>query len=171
MNLVWRVADDPATVHRIIEASDRRAAQRTGKEPPQRRIESTQGLVAGGLVHLGLLNGRPAVTVTVGGNPPFDVAASGLPPADDPRYMQRLAVDPEVDGALLLGFHAGRHAIAVAGAAGADALRAETNPDYDDVVRMLAALGFQPYRTDDSGPRRRIFLQRPIPAPGAGVTP
>jgi hypothetical protein len=169
VNLVWKVADEPATVHRLIEASDLRASKRTGKAPPQRRMESTQGLVASGFVHLGLLDGRPAVTVTVGDVPPFDLAESGLPPAADPRYMQRLAVDPDVPGTFLLGFHAGRHAIAVATAAGADALRAETNPDYGDVVRMLTALGFEPYRTDDSGPRRRIFLQRPIPAPGAGV--
>ncbi|MFI5907243.1 hypothetical protein [Dactylosporangium sp. NPDC051541] len=169
MNLVWRVADDPAVVHRIIEASDRRASQRSGKEPPKRRIESTRALVAAGLVHVGHLNARPSVTVTVGETAPFDVAESGLPAAEHPRYMQRLAVDPDADGALLLGFHAGRHAVAVATAAGADALRAETNPDYNDVVRMLAALGFEPYRTDDSGPQRRIYLQRPIPLPGPGA--
>ena len=160
MSLVWSVADDADVIHRLIEASDRRAAERSGTTPPARRTASTRGLVSKGFVHLGVLDGRPAVTVTVSDNPPFDPGESGLPSADEPRYMQRLAVDPDVPDKLL-GFHAVRHAIEVATAAGADVLRSEANPDLEDVLRMLTALGFARFATHE-GPARRTYLQREL---------
>ena len=161
MSLVWSVADDASVIHRLIEASDKGAAERSGTTAPARRMESTRGLVSKGFVHLGVLDGRPAVTVTVGDVPPFDPDETGMPPAAAPRYMQRLAVEPDVPDKLL-GFHAVRHAIAVATAAGADVLRSEANPDLEDVLRMLTALGFERFRTNEEGPARRTYMQRAL---------
>ncbi|EID79780.1 MULTISPECIES: hypothetical protein [Rhodococcus] len=158
MALVWRTADDVVMVHRLIEASDRRAAALTGTTAPPRRQESTQRLVAAGQVQLGLVAGQPVVTVTVGPVPSFDPAEAGMPEADEPWYMQRLAVAPDYpDG--LVGFHAVRHAVQLAAAAGADALRAEANPDLSAVLTMLTAVGFRRYRTHNSGRAPRTYLQ------------
>lgn len=161
MSLTWTVADDASVIHELIEASDRRAARSSGTKPPTRRPASTEWLVTRGFTHLGRLDGRAAVTVTVSDVPPYDPEETDLPPATDPRYMQRLAVHPDAADPLL-GFHAVRHAIAVATAAGADVLRAEANPDIADVLRMLTTLGFVRFGTDDSGPARRTYLQRDL---------
>lgn len=159
--LAWEQATDGAEVHRIIQASDRRAAERSGTPAPARRLASTEGLVGRGFVRLGRLDGRAVVTVTVGDTPPYDLAGTGLPPAVAPRYMQRLAVDPAAT-VPLVGLRAVRHAVAVATAAGGDALRAEANPDLADVLRMLLAAGFTRYGTDVAGPAPRTYLQRDL---------
>ncbi len=65
--------------------------------------------------------------------------------------MQRLAVAPPDYPDGLVGFHAVRHAVQLAAAAGADALRAEANPDLSAVLTMLTAVGFRRYRTHNSG--------------------
>jgi GNAT superfamily N-acetyltransferase len=161
MSLVWRVADDPDVVHRLIEASDQQAAARTGTVAPLRRRESTRLLVEARVVRIGLLDRDPVVTVTVGPFPSFDPAEGNLPEAPDPWYMLRLAVAPESQD-FLAGFHAVRHAVETARAGGAGALRAEANPDLAAVLQMLTVVGFVRYGTDESRPLRRTFLQMPL---------
>jgi hypothetical protein len=91
----------------------------------------------------------------------FDPAEGSLPETLNPWYMQRLAVTPQSPDPLT-GFHAVRHAVETARAAGADALRAQANPDLAMVLRMLTVLGFVRYGTDESGPLRRTYLQMPL---------
>ncbi|MCC3769510.1 hypothetical protein [Streptomyces sp. UNOC14_S4] len=164
--LIWRTADDPLPVHALVESSDRAAARRSGTPPPRRRHASTRFLVARGLVRLGTEDGVPVVTVTVGPLPSFDSssldpAEGALPGAERPWYMQRLAVTPAHPDPLL-GVRAVRHAMSLAAGAGADALRAEANPDLSDVLEMLCSLGFARYGTIDTGPLRRTFLHLPL---------
>ncbi|MER5521323.1 hypothetical protein [Streptomyces sp. NPDC002763] len=170
MELTWHVAQDPLTVHRLVEESDRAAALRSGTPAPRRRPESTRALVERRLVHFGMRDGVPVVTVTVGPTPSFDTREAGLPEAAHPWYMQRLALatgspDP------LLGVRAVRHATTLATTAGSDALRAEANPDIPDVLGMLATLGFIRHGTVTAGALRRTFLQLALrPSPSASRT-
>lgn len=162
MNLDWRIADDANVVHELLEVSDVGAAERTGTTAPQRRRASTAALVENRRVWLGLLAGRPVVTVTAGPEPSFDPAAAGeLPNASAPWYMQRLAMDPDCPDRLA-SFHAVRHVLAVAESAGADALRAEANPRLDDVLRVLVALRFVRYKSDLKSSPPRTYLQRAL---------
>jgi hypothetical protein len=149
---------DDRTVHELIAASDRAAAARSGTRPPVRRLDSTTYLVETGAVHLARVNGVPIATVTAGPRPSFDTAETGLPEAQHPWYMQRLAVRPDCSDPLV-GVQAVRRAIAAARAHGADAVRAEANPDLTDVLTLLALHGFVRYGTNASGPARRTFLQ------------
>lgn len=159
----WRIAlpEDEELVHTLLEASDLAAAKRTGTTYPSRRRASTRYLVCRGLAHIGSLDATPVVTVTAGPVPSFEPVAlppPGLPDARRPWYMQRLAVRPGCqDG--LTGAHAVRHAVEMGRAAGADALRAEANPDLPDVMEMLTVLGFVRYGTVDSAPLRRTYFQ------------
>ncbi|MFJ8493731.1 hypothetical protein ACIRBZ_36125 [Streptomyces sp. NPDC094038] len=169
MTLYWQTARDAQTVQALVEESDRAAALRTGTPAPRRRTAATQHLVEQGSVRLGTLDGVPVATVTVGATPSFDAAAGPPPSARVPWYMQRLAVQPGVPDRFL-GLHAVRHAVEWATAAGADALRAEANPDLPDVLALLTTLGFVRYATADTVPRR-TWLQLPIRCgtnPGGG---
>lgn len=171
MTLQWAIATDEGIVHALIEASDRAAAERSGGIAPRRRRESTRYLVSRGVVHLGTAEAVPVVTVTVGPDPSFSPEQLPLPPAERPWCMQRLAVHPRCPEPLA-GVQAVRYAIEVASAAGADALRAEANPDLADVLRVLTALGFTRYHTDDSAPAPRTYLQLALPGrPPASVPP
>lgn len=163
MILDWQIADDPQVIHHLIETSDQRAATISGTTSPKRQLEATRWLVSNGLVHVGLSSGHAAATVTVNPTPPFDLELADLPHAGAPLYMQRLAVDPDAPDKLL-GLQAIRYAIKIATAAGADALRAEANPDLTNVLRMLTSTGFDRFRTDESGAARRTFLQRALPS-------
>lgn len=158
MSLHWVVAADVDEVHRLLEASDRHAAASTGTEPPSRRRTSTVALVTAECVYVGHARGRPVVTVTVGQISSFDAERAGLPAARNPWYMQRLAMDPATPDKLA-GFAAVRHAVSVARAGGADVLRAEANPDLTAVLRMLTAVGFRRYGTDEGGGPPRTYLQ------------
>lgn len=157
----WQLADDDALVHGLVELSDRRAAERSSSAPPTRNPASTHWLVSQGFVHVGWLRGRAVATITVRDTPPFDLARTGLPTAERPRYMQRLAVDPDASDPLL-GLRAVRRAITVASEDGADALRAEANPELVDVLRLLTAAGFSRFGTDVSGALPRTYLQRAL---------
>lgn len=149
----WDTARDARTVHALVEESDRAAALRTGTAAPVRRPEATRRLVDLGVVRLGRVDGVAVVTVTVGPVPSFDPDGSALPRAELPWYMQRLAVRPGCPDPLA-GVRAVRHAVELASAAGADALRAEANPDLPDVLTLLTALGFTRHNTLDGTPRR-----------------
>jgi ribosomal protein S18 acetylase RimI-like enzyme len=161
MTLYWHTARDAQTVHALVEESDRAAALRTGTPAPHRRTAATRHLVEQGSVRLGTVDGFPVATVTVGAMPSFDADAGRLPYSRTPWYMQRLAVRPGFPDPFL-GLRAIRHAIERATAAGADALRAEANPDLSDVLALLTTLGFVRHATMDTAPRR-TWLQLPIP--------
>ncbi|MEU6259174.1 hypothetical protein [Streptomyces sp. NPDC047043] len=160
MTLYWQTARDAQTVQSLVEESDRAAALRTGTPAPRRRTAATRHLVKQGSVRLGTVDGVPVATVTVGATPSFDAAVGGLSYARVAWYMQRLAVRPGIADPFL-GLHAVRHAIECATAAGADALRAEANPDLSDVLALLTTLGFVRHATADTVPRR-TWLQLPI---------
>lgn len=154
----WRRADDPAVIHRLVQASDRAAAHRWGGTVPVRSTEKTRDLVAGGWVHVGEADGDALATITVSPEPTFDASGLDLPPAERPWYQQRLAVAPACTDTLA-GVGAVIRAITVATSAGGDVLRAETNPDVADVAALLRALGFVVCAEDRTGPRPRAFLQ------------
>lgn len=145
----WRLADNPDVIHALVTDSDHAAGQRSGTPAPTRHRSSTEFLVAGGHVWLGSHDDRPVVTITVGPIAPFDPQRTTFPVAYRPWYMQRLAVGPDCPDPLA-GFTAARHAIAVAAASGADALRAQANPRLP-AYAMLLLLGFVRYDGGDTG--------------------
>ena len=167
MSTDWQLAtpgSDEQAVHELITASDRAAAARSGTRPPTRRLASTAYLISAGAVHLARIDGVPVATVTSGPPPSFDPDEAGVPGASRPWYMQRLAVHPDCPDRLA-GAQAVRRAIAAARAHGADALRAEANPDLSDVLALLALHGFVRYRTDTTGAFPRTFLQLALAGP------
>ena len=169
MSTDWQLAapgPDEQAVHALVTASDQAAAARSGTQPPVRRRASTAYLVGAGAVHLARIDGVPVATVTAGPRPSFDPDAAGVPDAARPWYMQRLAVHPDCPDRLA-GAQAVRRAIAAARAHGADALRAEANPELSDVLALLTLHGFVRYRTDATGATPRTFLQLAL-APRAG---
>lgn len=156
--IVWRIADDPGVVHRLVLDSDQAAAHRSYTAVPNRRWSSTEFLVDGGYVWLGSYEGRPVVTITVGPIAPFDPQRPAFPAAYRPWYIQRLAVGQECSDPLA-GFRAARHAVGVASGSGADALRAQANsllPAY----AMLLLVGFVRYPCDDADDA--AYLQLPL---------
>lgn len=160
MTAHWTTATDPDEVHDLLLASDRYVADRYGLPVPRRNAHSTRHLVDEGLVHMLRVDGAAAAVFTLTATPAFDVDLAIFPPAVRPAYLRRLAVRPErfADGELY-GPACVRRAMEVAAAQGADALRAETNPDLVGVVRLLEAFGFErygPVRTE--GWMRQTYL-------------
>jgi ribosomal protein S18 acetylase RimI-like enzyme len=170
VTLRWMIATDAAAVHELIEASDRKAAESTGTKPPIRHLESSDRLVRKGFVHIGIQGHRLSVTVTIGPEPSFAVDQDVLPTAASPWYMQRLAISPDSRDSLI-GVQAVRHVISFAATHGADALRAEANPDLSRVLRMLTMLGFTRHATDLSGPLPRTYMHLMLPSSDPGVSP
>jgi hypothetical protein len=157
------VASDPDEVHALLCASDRYQAERFRSPAPVRNPATTRSRVLAGAVHLLRDDGRAAAMFTFTDDAQFDEPDGVFPPAHSPRYLGRMAVRPDLASAgSLFGVHCVRHAVHLARQAGADAIRAEANPDLAATVDMLTLLGFQLYgvcRTDDAG-RRRVWLQR-----------
>jgi len=78
--------------------------------------------------------------------------------------MTRLAVEPQwlLQGPLI-GARCVRKAIEIASSAGADAIRAEANPDLGDVRTLLDLFGFEQYGAANSaGGFRRVYLQKSL---------
>lgn len=135
----WEFVDDADEVHRLLLASDLKAA--SGGPPPQRNPAGTRRLVRAGAVQ-GLRRGaRLVATVTLSEEPTFD---SGPECADvNPvLYMRRLSVDPAAQDPLL-GLRAVKRAVAYAREMHFRALRSEVNPEVAGVHRMLTSLGFR----------------------------
>jgi hypothetical protein len=158
-------ATDVGQVHELLCASDAYAAARYGLPAPVRNPATSCSLVEQGLVHLLRRGGVAAAMFTLGWNPPFEPPTE-FPPAAKPAYLRRLAVAPaHLAEDPLLGAQTLRRAVEVATALGADALRAETNPDLSGIVALMTTFGFRQYgltRTD--GWMRRVYLQKQLPA-------
>jgi hypothetical protein len=161
---VWEVADDADAVHALLCASDAKAASDTGTPAPVRGLDSTRSRVGERAVHLLRADGEPAGMFTLTPFPPYDRDLAIFPAATRPLYLQRLAVDPGwAVRAPVVGLQCVRRAIEVATAAGADALRAEANPDLARVVSLLELCGFRPCGPpESSGGVRRLYLQMPL---------
>ncbi|ESP97468.1 hypothetical protein KQH42_21075 [Streptomyces sp. CHA1] len=160
----WEDATGAAEVHALLEACDAHQADATGTPRPVRRMETTAALVEGRHVRLLREDGRAVgmFTLTTGRraeDPP------GLPHADRPARLSRLAVAPDLlDAGLLVGVRCVREAIRLAASLGADALRAEANPDLRETRALLASLGFEqcgPVHSDDTG-RRYVHLHKSL---------
>jgi len=170
----WQVSTDPEAVHALLRASDEHHARAYGLPVPDRRPARTRQLVAAGAVQVLHDGTRPVAMFTLTGEPPFDEDLSIFPPARRAVYVQRLAIDPRSLASVpLLGARCLRRAIELARAHGADALRAEANPDLTAVAELLATFGFArcgPVRS--AGRLRRVYLQKPLQAaPGPAVVP
>lgn len=160
----WEVASDAQAVHALLATSDAYAASRHDLPLPERSMASSERSVAAGAVHLLRRGGRPAAMFTLSEQVPQSAFDVDYPTANRPVYMRRLAVDPDAlasDG--LLGVHTLRRIVEVATAMGADAIRAETNPDLAGIVRLLQQFGFQQYGpVVTEGWMRRVNLQKQL---------
>lgn len=160
----WSLAEDPDEVHELLCASDRHAAEQHGLTVPRRSRATTGGLVADGCVQVLREQGEIAAMFTLTSRPPYSLAETGFPARSAPRYLQRLAVRPDLLRAgSLIGVQSVARAIELSTAQGADALRAEANPDLVGVLEMLLTLGFRRYgEPAPEGPLRRVYLQRDL---------
>ncbi|WP_327178623.1 GNAT family N-acetyltransferase [Streptomyces sp. NBC_01335] len=160
----WEDAADADEVHALLEACDAHQAEATGTPRPVRRPETTAALVAGRHVRLLREDGRAVGMFTLDTRPRAEVPP-GHPRADRPAYLSRLAVAPDhLAAGSLVGVRCLREAVRLAGALGADALRAEANPDIRGTRALLASLGFEqcgPAHSDDTG-RRFVHLHKPL---------
>jgi hypothetical protein len=161
----WEVGADPAEVHALLCACD--AHQSTPEAPaPKRNPETTRRRVEAGEVHLLRQGGEAIAMFTLSWDAPFGDDLSTFPVARRPAYLGRLAVHPELlEGGSIVGAGCLRRAVELARAGGADALRAQANPDVANVLALLTAFGFEqcgPVLSD--GERRRVHLQKPLPS-------
>jgi GNAT superfamily N-acetyltransferase len=156
--LRWEAATDADEIHALLCASDQSVA--TLQAPaPQRNRDTTRRLVRAGATQVLRGDGGAIASFNLLDAPPFDESYGHFPPARRPLYLGRLAVRPESTDSLV-GAQCVRRAIELARAAGADALRAETNPDLVRMIGLLRAFGFVEYggMADPDG-RRRSCLQ------------
>ncbi|MEU0008315.1 GNAT family N-acetyltransferase [Streptomyces sp. NPDC006314] len=162
--LTWERADSAEDVHALLRASDAHTAERSGLPVPERRLDSSRRLVAERAVHLLRHAAEPVAMFTLTPHPPFNRSLDVFPPAGAPLYLRRLAVHPDWSRRdPTLGLRCVRRACETARAAGADALRAEANPDLRDSVALLIGLGFvQHGPVETEGWMRRVYLQRPL---------
>ncbi|MGH3898517.1 MAG: hypothetical protein ACRDTA_09730 [Pseudonocardiaceae bacterium] len=159
----WETATDPEEVHLLLCASDAYQAARYGVAIPIRQQSTTDRLVRTGAVHLLRLGPETIGMFTLSRTPPFD-DLSAFPPANNPAYLQRLAVRPEhLEDTSIAGARCLRKAIELAARRGADALRAEANPDLTATHTLLQLMGFSQYgEVHTDGVRRWIFLQKAL---------
>lgn len=164
----WSRAADAREVHELLCVSDAYAAARHDLPAPVRHLLTSRDLVGQGLVHLRRREGVAVAMFTLGWQPPH-APPKEYPPAVRPAYLQRLAVDPASLGKdALLGAQTLRRAVEVAAALGADAIRAETNPDLGGIVALLTHFGFLPYGPIlTEGWMRRVYLQKQLPGSAA----
>ncbi|GAA2520440.1 GNAT family N-acetyltransferase [Winogradskya humida] len=163
----WSIAGDPGEVHDLLCAADLFIAARYGTPVPRRRIQSTERLVASRSVRLLRERGTAIAMFTLTWEPSFETATDIFPPTAKPIYMQRLAVSPDLDGGdTLVGLRCVRQAMETARELGATAIRAETNPDLTNTVRLIEQFGFTAYGPVlDDGGVRRIRLQNILHEP------
>lgn len=159
----WETATDPEEVHTLLCASDAYQAARYGVAVPMRQRSTTDRLVRAGAVHLLRLGPDAIGMFTLSHTPPFD-DLSTFPPARNPAYLQRLAVRPEhLHDTSIAGARCLRKAIELAQHSGADALRAEANPDLTATRTLLQLMGFSQYgEVNTDGVRRWVFLQKAL---------
>jgi hypothetical protein len=159
----WETSKNAEEVHALLCACD--AHQATARAPaPLRNPLTTARRVSEGSVHV-LRSGPCAVaTFTLTWDPPFSAELTVFPEASKPAYLGRLAVLPGwLEHGSLVGARCVRRAIELAARAGADALRAEANPDLSRVVALLSQLGFVEYSSSQAEDgRRRAYLQKQL---------
>jgi GNAT superfamily N-acetyltransferase len=159
----WGIATDADAVHALLCASDAHHAQTYGLPAPARRIETTKRSVEAGAVHI-LQHGTEFVGMfSLTWEPSFDVAGTAFPERLKPAYLQRLAVRPDWLGSLV-GLRCVRRAVELAAERGADALRADANPDLTATSALLRLFGFRQYgdvQSSESG-LRRIHLEKEL---------
>ncbi|MEO3871118.1 hypothetical protein ABGB18_20090 [Nonomuraea sp. B12E4] len=161
----WEIGGDADELQALLVACDAYQAEHSGTAAPERRIETTRARVSSGCVHVLRSRGRAAAMFTLSQAPPSGLDLAAYPPASRPAYLSRLAVRPDLLAAgSLAGTRCVRRAVRLAAASGADALRAEANPDLTGTRAMLARLGFLqhgPVHTDETG-RRHVHLQKSL---------
>jgi hypothetical protein len=77
--LRWERATNPESVHALVEASDAAAALRSNTAPLTRNLASTRALLARGHTSVGLEEGVPWATITLGPEPSFDATGISFP--------------------------------------------------------------------------------------------
>lgn len=152
---------DAAEVHALLCECDAYTA--TPEAPaPVRNFETTLRRVREGSVHV-LRHGAGLVAMfTLTWDAPFAMDTSVFPPARKPAYLGRLAVKPEYQAeGSLAGVRCLRKAVELATDAGADAIRAEANPDLTRVRALLRLFDFEEYGLVKSeGENSRAYLQK-----------
>ncbi|MEU2061992.1 hypothetical protein [Streptomyces sp. NPDC013455] len=163
----WSIATEADEVHELLCASDAFVAATYGTPVPRRNRESTEGLVSAGAVHLLRQDGTATGMFTLTWAPTFSIGADIFPHTDKPIHMQRLAVLPDrMASGELTGLMCVRRAMEVALEYGATAIRAETNPDLTNTVRLIERFGFKTYGPVlEHGGVRRIYLQNDLGIP------
>ncbi|MEU6173859.1 hypothetical protein ABZ832_18285 [Streptantibioticus parmotrematis] len=163
----WAIASEADEVHELLCASDAFVAETYGTPLPRRNRESTEGLVSAEAVHILRQEGVAAGMFTLTWKPSFTTETDFFPHTDKPIYMQRLAVLPDrVTGGELTGLMCVRRAMEVALEYGATAIRAETNPDLVNTVRLIKQFGFEQHGPVLAhGGVRRIYLQNDLGIP------
>lgn len=159
--ITWELARNADEVHALLVASDEYAATKHELPAPTRNMSSTTYLVDSGYVHAGRRDGALIGMFTLTPHPPRGAIDPGFPSARDPRYLQRFAIRPDHLGkGSVVGAQCLRTALEVATAAGADVLRAETNPDLTAITGFLQAFGFVQYGAIVEGVMRRVYLEK-----------
>ncbi len=164
MTWSWEMAKNLYEVHELLCASDAHHAQIHGLPVPVRRFESTRRYVEAGVVHLLRYGGDAAGMFTLTWESPFDEHTGVFPNRWKPAYLQRLALHPEwLQRDSLVGTRCLRRAIELATDTGADALRAEANPDLLATCALLRLFGFEQYGlVYTNGILRRIYLEKKL---------
>lgn len=171
----WEIATDLQEVHELLCTSDAQQALMYGVPAPVRRLESTRRHVEAGATRILRQDGDAAGMFTLTWVPPFNEETARFPSRLKPAYLQRLVVSPRWRrGDSLVGPRCLRCAIEVAIDRGADALRAEANPDLKATRTFMQLLGFEqhgPTLTD--GALRRIYLEKDLrlATGGSGALP
>lgn len=165
----WELATDAAEVHRLVCACDEHQARLSGTQVPARRSETTEQRVETRSVHVLRHGSEAAATFTLVWEPPFDASLDRFPPASRPAYLQRLAVSPDWLGRdALVGARCLRRAVELATSQGADAIRAEANPDLTDVRELLRLFGFRQCGPPEAAAGlARVYVQRALGPAGA----
>ncbi|WP_410635027.1 hypothetical protein [Amycolatopsis sp. cmx-4-83] len=159
----WEIATDAAEVHALLCASDQHQGRRFGSPVPARNPATTESRVRAGVVHLLRADDRAAAMFTLTWHPAFEPPTGVFPEAHTPAYLSRLAVHPSL-GSSLAGPQCLRRAVSIARESGADALRAEANPDLESTVDVMVLLGFTrcgPIFGGEGSPRR-TYLHHPL---------
>lgn len=160
---LWEVSTNVEEVHTLLCACDAYTA--TAKAPaPVRKIETTRRNVQAGAVHVLRYAGEVVAMFTLTWFPPFSQETTIFPFAHKPAYLSRLAVEPAwQQKGTILGAQCLRKAIELAICTGADAIRAEANPDLLRVRALLDLFGFKEYgQIQSEDGRRRVYLQKEL---------
>jgi hypothetical protein len=161
---IWETARDAGEIHALLCACDTFVATPTAK-PPLRNVETTRRLVGEGATQVLRHQGGAVASFNLLWKAPFNESNARFPFASRPAFLGRLAVDPKwLERGAIVGAQCLRRAIDLALECGADALRAETNPDLVRMKALLDLFGFAEYGTAcDPDGRRRVYLHLSLP--------